>query len=112
MYDVVVLEDFTAFLNQRPGLRTWKKATQKQVKAWNKHLGSLGEEKLVVGNDGEEGRSDGTAADATAGDERRMVLAVEKDLEAWMVQKWCERMSVCCVLREKQRGGAGIKSAY
>jgi hypothetical protein len=88
MYDAIILEDFTAFLNTTLRLRTWKKATLKQAKAWNKHLKDTGEQKLEVIAEKEE------------------VLAVEKELEVWMVQKWCEEMSVCCIVKEKQKGGA------
>jgi hypothetical protein len=88
MYDAIVAEDFTAFLNTHDHMRTYKRATQKQVKAWNKDLKTKGEEEMKVG----EGEG--------------MVLAVEKDIEAWMVQKWCEEMSVCCVFKEKKNGGA------
>jgi hypothetical protein len=88
MYDPIVLEDFTAFLNMHSTIHTYRKATQKQVKMWNKHLKIKGEEKIEVED------SDG------------MVLATEKEAEIWMVRGWCEEMSVCCVVREgKGRGG-------
>ncbi|KAF2439885.1 hypothetical protein P171DRAFT_476298 [Karstenula rhodostoma CBS 690.94] len=88
MYDAIVVEDFTAFLNTHDHVRTYKRATQKQVKAWNKDLKAKGKEEMkVVEGEG-------------------MVLAVEKEIEAYMVQKWCEEMSVCCVFRERKNGGA------
>jgi hypothetical protein len=88
MYDAIVAEDFTAFLNTHDHMRTFKRATQKQIKAWNKHLKTKGAEEMKV----DEGEG--------------MVLAVEKEIEAWMVQKWCEEMSVCCVFKERKNGGA------
>ncbi|KAL1596581.1 5'-flap endonuclease [Paraconiothyrium brasiliense] len=88
MYDAIVAEDLTAFLNTHDQIRTYKRATQKQSKAWNKDLRAKGEEEMKVAE------GDG------------MVLAVEKEIEAWMVQKWGEEMSVCCVSRERKNGGA------
>lgn len=88
MYDAIVAEDFTAFLNTHDHIRTYKRATQKQIKAWNKELKARGEEEMKVG----EGEG--------------MVLAVEKEIEAYMVQKWCEETSVCCVFKERKNGGA------
>lgn len=88
MYDAIVAEDFTAFLNTHDQMRTYKRATQKQVKAWNKELKRKGEQEMKT--------ADGDG----------MVLAVEKEVEAWMVQKWCEEMSVCCVVKDKKNGGA------
>ncbi|OAG02303.1 uncharacterized protein CC84DRAFT_1262262 [Paraphaeosphaeria sporulosa] len=88
MYDAIVAEDFTAFLNTHDHIHTYKRATQKQIKAWNKELRARREEEMkVVEGEG-------------------MVLAVEKEIEAYMVQKWCEEMSVCCVFKERKNGGA------
>ncbi|KAF9732584.1 hypothetical protein PMIN03_009283 [Paraphaeosphaeria minitans] len=88
MYDAIVAEDFTAFLNTQSHIRTYKRATQKQIKAWNKELKARREEEMkVVEGEG-------------------MVLAVEKEMEAYLVQKWCEEMSVCCVFKERKNGGA------
>lgn len=92
MYDAIVLEDFTAFLNMHSTIRTYRKATQKQIKAWNKDLKSKGEEKVEEG--------DGT------------VLATEKEVEIWMVRAWCEEMSVCCVMRDGRGKGGARKGLY
>lgn len=86
MYDPIILEDFTAFINTQTTIRTYKRATQKQAKAWNEELKKNGESKLQAGE----------------------VFAVEKELETWMVQKWCEEMSVCCVMKEG-RGRGGVR---
>jgi len=94
MYDAIVLEDFTTFLNTHPTIRTYKKATQKQIKAWNKDLKTKGEEKMVI----EEG--DG------------MTMATEKEVEMWMVRVWCEEKSVCCVAREGKGSGGARKGLY
>ncbi|KAF2678862.1 hypothetical protein K458DRAFT_480656 [Lentithecium fluviatile CBS 122367] len=97
MYDAVVLEDFTAFLNSHPGIRTYRKASQKQIRAWNKELKGKGEEGLKTpAGEGKEG----------------MVLATEKEIESWMVRGWCEEMSVCCMAREGRGRGAARKGYY
>ncbi|KAF2110886.1 hypothetical protein BDV96DRAFT_603499 [Lophiotrema nucula] len=74
MYDPVVLEDFTAYLNSSTSIRTWKRATQKQIKSWNKHLKGIGENALEV-----EGGQD----------ESEEVLVVKKELEAYMRASPC-----------------------
>jgi hypothetical protein len=76
MFDPVVLEELTAYLNAQTRIRAWKRATKAQAK---KSGGEMGE--------GE-------------------TLAIEKELEAWMVREWCESLSVCCVFAERGRGGA------
>ncbi|KAF2708124.1 hypothetical protein K504DRAFT_468499 [Pleomassaria siparia CBS 279.74] len=92
LYDAIVLEDFTAFLNTSTRIRTYKKATQKQTKAWNKKLKKEGRDALpdvVKGDDG-------------------AVNVVEKELEDWMVQGWCESMSVCAINKVRgRRSGMG-----
>jgi hypothetical protein len=87
MYDPIVLEDFTAYLNFHTDIRTYRKATQKQVKAWNAEMKKRGEAAMSVEDDGE-------------------VLAVERELEAGMVQSWCESLSVCCIWKEGRKSGA------
>ena len=93
MYDPIVLEDFTAYLNSHTDIRTYKKATQKQTKAWNQMLKRDGQAVLSVGESGEE------------------VLAIEKELEAYMVQSWCESMSVCCIWGEG-KGKGGVRKGF
>ncbi|KAF2644510.1 hypothetical protein P280DRAFT_545967 [Massarina eburnea CBS 473.64] len=84
MYDAIVLEDFTAYLNNLPGLNTWKKATQKQAKAWNTHLEAAGKTVLEASTDNAD---DGEEWDKENGEASGEVLAVENELEIWMVQK-------------------------
>jgi hypothetical protein len=101
MYDPIVLEDFTAYLNAKTPIRVYKKATQKQIKAWNSELKSRGDEVVGLGvGVGREG--DGSE-----------VLAVEKELEGPMVQGWCESMSVCCIWGEgRGKKGTARKGFY
>lgn len=87
LYDAIVLEDFTAFLNNHTRIRAYRRATLKQVKAWNKTLKKEGREVL--------GEIDK--------DDESKINVVEKELETWMVQGWCQEMSVCCI--SKVRGG-------
>lgn len=87
MYMPIVLEDFTAYLNARTRIRGWRRATKVQVKEWNKERKEKGEDAVVV--EGEDS-----------------VLAVERDLEPWQVQAWCESMSVCCIQGNSRKGSA------
>ncbi|KAI2480575.1 Structure-specific endonuclease protein [Pyrenophora tritici-repentis] len=91
MYDPIVLEDFTRYVNAHTTIRAYKKATQKQAKAWNQQMKADGEPLLTIDKDGH-------------GDE---VLAVERELEGVMLQAWCESLSVCCIWGEgRGKGGA------
>ncbi|KAL5116341.1 5'-flap endonuclease [Pleosporales sp. CAS-2024a] len=92
MYEPLVLEDLTAYLNasQIAGVRTWKRATKVQTKAWNQEMKALGQDQVgIIEGDGD-------------------VLAIEKELEPVQVQAWCESMSVCCVWGEG-RGKSGVR---
>jgi hypothetical protein len=94
MYDPVILEDFTTYLNGNTDLRTYRRATQKQIKAWNKELKMKGNAILGTEKDDE-------------------VLAVKKELETYMVRDWCQDMSVCCVHAKESRGrGTARKGFY
>jgi hypothetical protein len=96
MYTPIILEDFTSYLNNTPStpIRTWKKATKVQIKAWNAELKGRGETGLSV--EGLDGLNGG----------EEMVLAVEKELEMGMAQGWCESLSICCVYGERKISGA------
>lgn len=93
MYDPIVIEEFTAYLNANTRIRAFKRATQKQIKAWNKDLKKRGEIGVSVGASGLE------------------ILTVEKELETYMVQGWCESMSVCCIWGEG-RGRGGVRKGF
>lgn len=80
-----ILEDFTNWLNKTTFIRTYKRATQKQYKTWLRYA-RVHEEKPRV----------------AAG----QVLAVRKDLETWMVRRWCEEMGICVITRANKAGGA------
>ena len=113
MYDALGVEEFTAWLGGfcNEGVCVWKRAGKGQVKDWEKvggrvedvgGVGKKGGERGVVGRKAE-GRGGGTEGGETA---EEMVLVVRKEVEAWMVQRWCEENSVCVVSREKKSGGA------
>jgi hypothetical protein len=94
MYDPIILEDFTAYLNDTAHIRTYRRATQKQIKAWNKELKMKGSAILGVENDDE-------------------VLVTGKELELYMVRDWCQEMSICCVHAKESRGrGTARKGFY
>jgi hypothetical protein len=93
MYDPIILEDFTAFLNTHPSIRSYRKATQKQIRSWKKSSKVKGEKIIDKEEDG-------------------MVFATEKEVETWMVRAWCEEMSVCCVFREGRGRGGARKCLY
>ena len=94
MYDPLVLEDFTAHLNTNTRVRTYRKATQKQIKAWNKTLKRDGDAPLSVDKSSDE------------------LLAVEKELEPFMAQGWCESLSVCCISAESRSKRGVRKGLY
>ncbi|KAF2177084.1 hypothetical protein K469DRAFT_742694 [Zopfia rhizophila CBS 207.26] len=81
LYDPIILEDITEWLNRETRIRVWKRAT-KVVKA--------GKKCVTIAGGGEE-----------------MVDVVYKELETWMVQGWCQEMSICCVEKEKKRSWRG-----
>ncbi|KAK5132883.1 hypothetical protein LTR08_008403 [Meristemomyces frigidus] len=90
MYDPIVLEDFTAYLLVQ-GLRITVQRTRRKPAA----------------------RKGGKKKDAdalAAGDVVPEVETGAEELQAWMVQKWCEEMSVCCLWREGMRGG--VRARY
>lgn len=94
MYDPIVLEDFTVYLNANTPIRVFKKATQKQIKAWNSDLKIRGEAAMSVEKDGDD------------------LLVVEKELEGYMAQGWCESLSICCIWGEGRGKGGARKGFY
>lgn len=93
MYDPIILEDFTTYLNNNTQLRTYKRATQKQIKAYNNHRKLEGNAILGVERDDQ-------------------VLAIEKDLEVYMVRDWCQEMSVCCIHAKESRGRGSARKGF
>ncbi|KAF3038680.1 5'-flap endonuclease [Didymella heteroderae] len=93
MYDPIILEDFTAYLNSHANLRTYRRATQKQIKAYNNELKIKGNAILGVEKDDQ-------------------VLAIEKELEVYMVRDWCEAMSICCVHAKESRGRGSARKGF
>jgi hypothetical protein len=93
MYDPIILEDFTAYLNSNTKLRTYKRATQKQIKAYNNELKMKGNAILGVERDDQ-------------------VLAIERELEVHMVRDWCEAMSICCIHAKESRGRGSARKGF
>jgi hypothetical protein len=103
LYDAIVLEDLTSFLAHHTSVRAFKRATQKQTKAWNKVLAVRGEKGLPevgLGIGAKMGEVVGTGGKAEMVE---LINVVEKEVEVWMVKEWCQEMSVCGI--SKVRGG-------
>jgi hypothetical protein len=84
LYDPIVLEDLTAWLNAQ-GVRTELERIKPRVK-------TKGRKKKDAPVEVDEWE------------------VVRDEVRAWMVQKWCEENSVCCLWREGLRGG--VKGNY
>jgi hypothetical protein len=84
LYDPIVLEDLTAWLNAQ-GLRTEIKRLKHKTK-------TRGRKKKDASPEVDEWE------------------VVRDELKAWMVQKWCEENSICCLWKEGLRGG--VKARY
>jgi hypothetical protein len=84
LYDPIVLEDLTAWLNAQ-GVRTELERLKPKVK-------TRGRKKKDAPPEVDEWE------------------VVRDEVKAWMVQKWCEENSVCCLWREGLRGG--VKGRY
>lgn len=84
LYHPIVLEDLTAWLNTQ-GLRTHVQRLKPKVK--------------------QRGRKRKDAPPEV--DEWE---TIEDELKAWMVQKWCEDHSICCLWKDGLRGG--VKARY
>jgi hypothetical protein len=84
LYDPIVLEDLTGWLNAQ-GVRTELERLKPKVK-------TRGRKKKDAPPEVDEWET------------------VRDEVKAWMVQKWCEENSVCCLWREGLRGG--VKGRY
>ncbi|KAM0720361.1 hypothetical protein Q7P37_004497 [Cladosporium fusiforme] len=84
LYDPIVLEDLTAWLNKQ-GLRTEVNRLKPKTK-------TRGRKKKDAPPEVDEWE------------------VVKDELKAWMVQKWCEDQSICCLWKEGLRGG--VKARY
>ncbi|KAI7204543.1 hypothetical protein D0869_00122 [Hortaea werneckii] len=89
LYDPIVLEDLTAWLNEKAGIRipVLRKVAKKQ--------------QLARGKNGEKKDEESEEQEVEVNDE---------EVKAWMVQKWCEERSICCLWKEGLRGG--VRSRY
>lgn len=81
-----MLEDFTAWLNEQ-GLKVEVKRLKPKAKKRGRKKKDAGPEEEAV------------------------EWEVQREtLQAWMVQKWCEEKSVCCLWKEGLRGG--VRTRY
>lgn len=89
MYDPIVLEDLTAWLvGKGVHVKVRRKAVKEKVKKGRKRKGEAVEEEVIQIEEFE--------------------FMVE-ELKGWMVQKWCEEKSICCLWKEGLRGGVKVR---
>ncbi|KAK5110516.1 hypothetical protein LTR62_005708 [Meristemomyces frigidus] len=94
LYDPIVLEDITPWLNEqnlRISVRRMKAKEKTKPGRKKKKRQEPEEELLLVGSEQE-------------------FEMVKEDVQPWMVQKWCEEKSICCLWKEGLRGG--VKTRY
>ena len=97
LYDPIVLENITAWLSAQ-GLRV----SVRQRKAKDGPPKKRGRKRKVA---------EATEEVTATGDEAVLEWEVcEEDVMPWMVQKWCEEMSICCLWKEGLRGG--VRTRY
>ena len=97
LYDPIVLEDITVWLNAQ-GLRV----SVRQRKAKEGPPKKRGRKRKVA---------EATDEVTATGDDAVLEWEVcEEDVKPWMVQKWCEEMSICCLWKEGLRGG--VRTRY
>ncbi|RMZ68480.1 Structure-specific endonuclease subunit SLX4 [Pyrenophora seminiperda CCB06] len=84
MYDPIMLEDLTRYINAHTSIRTYRRATQKQARAWNKLKKADGAPLVSVDKDGDGGE----------------VLVVETELEGYMCD---EERPKCGCCKKKDR---------
>ncbi|KAL1303886.1 hypothetical protein AAFC00_000340 [Neodothiora populina] len=105
LYDPIVLEDLTAWLNangvrielQRPSVVHPTKKPR-------------GRPKKVKENDVTSEGGDTESREEQPLPQQVQMETVKQELRPWMVQKWCEEHSICCLWREGLRGG--VKQRY
>lgn len=79
LYDPIVLEDLTSWLNSQ-GVRLELSVPRPVKGKGKKKAGEVDDEESVMD-------------------------LVQEELQPWMVQKWCEEHSICCLWKEGLRGG-------
>lgn len=85
LYDPIVLEDFTAWLNSHNiCVAVQRKIPKKRSRSRPK-------------------KDEGMEQDALE------IETIQEALQPWMVQKWCEEKSICCLWKEGLRGGVRTK---
>lgn len=93
LYDPIVLEDLTAWLNaEGVCIKSTRPKLVKKIKGKGKQ-----KESQAAENEG-------------AGEMEIEMEVCREELKPWMVQKWCEENSVCCLWKGGLRGG--VRAAY
>jgi hypothetical protein len=86
LYDPIVIEDLTAWLNEQDLRVGVKRLKPKPKKRGRKKKDAVLEEEEVEWE------------------------VQQEPVQAWMVQKWCEEKSICCLWKEGLRGG--VRTRY
>jgi hypothetical protein len=96
LYDPIVLEDFTAWLTEQ-GLKykLRRPATKAKAKSAAKSRKKTADADTL--------EAEGDEVSAPEFD------VVQEEIKPWMVQRWCEEKSVCCLWKEGLRGGVKVK---
>jgi hypothetical protein len=91
-----VLEDFTAWLTEQ-GLKykLRRPATKAKAKSAAKSRKKTADADTL--------EAEGDEVSAPEFD------VVQEEIKPWMVQRWCEEKSVCCLWKEGLRGGVKVK---
>lgn len=105
LYDPIVLEDLTAWLNGE-GVRVEVESAVKVAPAKKGRKRKNGDGDADVVRDGS-GTAEGT--DGRGKEKEVQIEVVQEELRPWMVQKWCEVHSVCCLWKEGLRGGVRLR---
>jgi len=92
LYDPIIVEDLATYLNTQDLRVSVRRQKRKSVPAKKKGRSKKDAEQ--------------TSTSAAVEAPRSEVEVVDEELQPWMVQKWCEEHSVCCVLKESLWGGS------
>ncbi|KAK3646411.1 5'-flap endonuclease [Elasticomyces elasticus] len=115
LYDPIVLEDLTAFLNaQDIRVTVQRQIPKKATKGRKKKDAEESTENAIPSEITKptKGRKKKTAEESAevVVTSETGVQEIREEVQAWMVQKWCEEKSICCLWKEGLRGG--VRSNY
>ncbi|KAK4953009.1 5'-flap endonuclease [Elasticomyces elasticus] len=115
LYDPIVLEDLTAFLNAKDIRVTVQRQIPKKATKGRKKKGTEENTENAIPSEitkptkGKKKKAAEESAEVVVASETG-VQEIREEVQAWMVQKWCEEKSICCLWKEGLRGG--VRSNY